>query len=147
MKHKKLLAIVFSFVMLFALGTAAVFAEETATPIQPRFTDFANVWTSLADEGNGLYQISGGATADTYSDWVEVTVTIQAYYSGEGWKDYGGWVWTASGQMSAAVQASRYLNTGTYRVHTVATATRNGVLLETVEAYGDNTVVVRKGSR
>lgn len=138
---KKLLSLVLSVLLMFSVGTTSAFAEnETSVSenngmIEARFSDFMNVYATLYKTSLGFYHVEGGAGVDSTSKWVEVTVTIEACASDGNYYPVEGFEWSASGNFSAATQATRDLSRGTYRAHTVAKCYLNGTLLETVEAY------------
>lgn len=142
---KKLLSVLLSVVMLCAMASTTVYAEEVDTKSDPiieaRYTDFGAVFASLYRLDNGFYHVEGGAATSSSSKWVEITVTIEGYYSGEGFKPVDGFSWSDADYFGASTQATRDLSRGTYRAHTVAKCYRNGVLLETAEAYSPNVIV------
>lgn len=146
MKHKKLLAVVLACVMLFCCASVSAFAAtpasaETST-ISPRYINFSSVWADIYKTNWGYYDVSGGATGYNNDITIEVTIYVESYYSDGEWHQIDDWEITGSGTGIANAAGSRTLSTvGVYRAHTVAEAYRNGVLLETVEAYSTNVVV------
>lgn len=140
---KKLLSLALSFLMLCSVGASSALAEnypDMTTDdevIEARFSDFMNVYATLYKTSLGFYHVEGGAGVDSYSKWVEVTVTIEACNSDGQYYPVDGFEWSASGNLAAATQATRDLLGGSYRAHTVAKCYQDGVLLETVEAYSD----------
>lgn len=146
MKHKKLLAVVLACVMLFCCASISAFAaapnSSEAPSASPRYINFGNVWADIYKTSWGYYDVSGGAAAYSNDITVEVTVYIEAYYNRVGWQRYDDWEETGSGTAIANAAGSRTLSEyGTYRAYTVAEAYRDGVLIETVEAYSTNIIV------
>lgn len=140
---KKALSLVLSIILVCSIGITNVFAEPPTDSmknggiIDARFSDFMNVYATLYETSNGFYHVEGGAGADSPSKWVEVTVTIEGCYSDGKYHVIDGFEWTASGNLTAATQATRDLSGGAYRAHTVAKCYENGVLLETADAYSN----------
>lgn len=140
---KKLLSLALSFLMLCSVGTTSALAEnypDTATDdtvIEARFSDFMNIYASLYETSFGFYHVEGGAGADDPDKWVEVTVTIEGCHSDGNYYPVDGFEWSASGNFSAGVEATRDLAGGAYRAHTVAKCYLNGVLLETIDTYSN----------
>lgn len=140
---KKALALVLSIILVCSIGVTNVFAESNTDSaknsdiIEARFSDFMTVYATLYETSNGFYHVEGGAGADSPSKRVEVTVTIEGFYSDGQYHPVDGLEWTASGNLTAATQATRDLAGGAYRAHTVAKCYENGVLLETADAYSN----------
>lgn len=147
MKLKKLLGVVLACAVLFCCTAVSAFAVaptsvETA-PISPRYVNFSSVWADINKTSWGYYNVSGGAATYSNDITVEVTVYVEGYYSDGQWHQCDDWEVTGSGTALANAAGSRTIDiVGTYRAHTVAEAYRNGVLVETVEAYSTNVVVI-----
>lgn len=143
---KRWIAVLLSVCMLGCCFSANVFADEVAPNgvIEARFSDFASVFATLTyNENTGFCHVEGGAATYNSEKWVEVTLTIERYTSANGFQPVEGLSWSASDYFGTGTQADRDLSRGTYRAHTVAKCYKNGVLLETVEAYSVNVTVPR----
>ena len=141
---KKVVSLLLALVMLCSFSTS-VWAEETSQEpyIEARFSDFTNVFATLTLTDWGFLHVEGGAGTYSSGKWVEVTVTIERYYTDGGFQPVEGFCWTDADYFAAATQATRDTSRGTYRAHTVAKCYMNGVLLETVEAYSNNVAVTK----
>ena len=142
MNMKKIAAIILSVTLLCCFTTGAL-AEDVVTAeqepyIEARFSDFANVFASLTRQDSGFYHVEGGAGTYSSAKWVEITVTIEQYHTNGGFQPVDGFSWSDADYFGASTQATRDLSRGTYRAHTVAKCYRDGVLLETAEAYSPN---------
>ena len=143
---KRWIAMLLSVCMLGCCFSANVFADEVAPDgvIEARFSDFANVYATMTyNSSTGICHVEGGAVTYNGNNWVELTLTVERYTSGSGYQPVDGLSWSASDTVGTGTQANRDLTAGTYRAHTVAKCYRNGVLLETVEAYSANVTVPR----
>ena len=143
---KRWMAMLLSVCMLGCCFSANVFADEAAPggAIEARFSDFGNVFATMTyDSSTGICHVEGGATTYSSKKWVEITLTIEQYTTANGFQPVEGLSWSASDYFGIITQADRDLSRGTYRAHTVAKCYRNGVLLETVEAYSANVTVPR----
>lgn len=136
---KKMLSLLLSLAMLCSFSVGAMAKETDAPPyVEARFTDFLNVFATLTLTDLGFLHVEGGAGTYSSEKWVEVTVTIEQYIDKDtGWEPVEGLVWTDARYTAALTQATRDVSRGTYRAHTVATCYKDGVLLETVEAYSN----------
>lgn len=132
MKKARFAAILLPVALLVSLFASTVFAQEPAP--QPRYTDFSSIYAGIYLEDNGLYAIEGGAAAPNTQKEVHITLTLEEI-QGDEWVVVPGCTWTASGMVSAHTGANRSLNPGVYRAHTEAKVYRDGVLLESAEAY------------
>lgn len=143
MKHKKLLAVVLACVMLFCCASISAFAASPEIPtVSPRYVNFSSVWADIYKTSWGYYDVSGGAAAYSNDVTIEVTVYVEGYYMDGEWHRYDDWEVTGSDTALANAAGSRTLSEyGTYRAHTVAEAYRNGILVETVEAYSTNVAI------
>ena len=138
---KKLLSIILCTLFLCVASTTT-FAESTrsseATPyIEARYNEFTTVYAGLVKTGLGFYHVEGGAGTYDSDLRIDITLTIEGCNSSGNYVPIDGFKWTASDYYAVATQATRALSGGAYRAHTVAKCYRNGVLLETVEAYSD----------
>ena len=143
---KRWIAVLLSVCMLGCCFSVNVFADEAAPGgvIEARFSDFGNVYAPLTyNSDTGFCHVEGGASTYDGTKWVEITLTIEQYTSANGFQPVEGLSWSASDYFGTGTQADRDLSRGTYRAHTVAKCYRNGVLLETVEAYSANVTVPR----
>lgn len=139
---KKVTALLLSLIMLCGFSASAWAEEASPNPyIEARFTHFANVFATLTLTDMGFLHVEGGAGTYSGENWVEMTVTIERYYSGTGFQPVEGFSWSDADYVAAATQATRDTSRGTYRAHTVASCYVNGVLMETVEAYSNNVTV------
>ena len=139
---KKFISLILSTLLLCAFTTTSVFAEnntsfEVDPYIEARYSDFSMVFATLHKNDNGFYEISGGAAAYSNEKLIEVTVTLEGCASDGKYHEISGYKWTDSNYSAALVSATRDLNGGAYRAHTVAKCYLNGTLLETVEAYSN----------
>lgn len=147
MKHKKLLAVVLAFVMLFCCASisasAAVPSNVESPSVSPRYINFSSVWADIYKTSWGYYDVSGGAAAYSNDITVEVTVYVEGLFNGLGWDRYDYWEVTGSGTAIANAAGSRTLSeSGSYRAYTVAEAYRDGQLIETVTAYSPTVLVL-----
>ncbi len=143
---KRWIAVLLSVCMLGCCFSVNVCADE-AMPggvIEARFSDFANVYATMTyNSSTGICHVEGGAVTYNGNNWVELTITVEQYTTANGFQPVEGLSWSASDYAGTGTQANRDLSRGTYRAHTVAKCYRNGVLLETVEAYSANVTVPR----
>ena len=143
---KRWIAVLLSVCMLGCCFSANVFADEAAPGgvIEARFSDFGNVFATMTyNSSTGICHIEGGASTYDGTKWVEITLTVEKYSAANGYQPVDGLSWSASDYFGTGTQANRDLAAGTYRARTVAKCYRNGVLLETVEAYSANVTVPR----
>lgn len=139
---KKIMSLVLSTLFLCSFATTSVFAESnTSTKEEPyieaRYSDFAMVFATLHLKDNGFYEISGGAGCNSGQKLIEVTVTLEACGYDGVYRPVDGYEWTGCDYSSALVSVTRDLPGGSYKTHTVAKCSLNGIVLETVEAYSD----------
>lgn len=138
---KKMISLVLSVFLLCSVSATSAFAEnysnvsEDSSLIEARYSDFMNVYATLYKTSLGFYHVEGGAGVDDPAKWVEITVTIEGCHADGNYYPVEGFEWSASGNLTAATQATRDLAGGSYRAHTVAKCYLNGVLLETVDSY------------
>lgn len=142
MKPKKLLVILLACVMLLSCNVVSAFAAApTDAPTSTnslQYVNFSSVWADIYKTSWGYYDVSGGATTYSNDITIELTVYIETYYS-YGWDRYDDWEITDSDTGLVAAAGSRTLTEmGVYRAHTIAEAYKDGVLIETVEAYSTN---------
>lgn len=140
---KKIVSLFLCGLLLCCTVTTNAFADaETSIPngnsyIEPRYDEFFMVYASLSRTDLGFYHVEGSAGAYDSDLRVDITLTIEGCNSSGNYLPIDGCRWTASGYHSSGTQATRDLPGGAYRAHTVAKCYRNGVLLETVEAYSN----------
>lgn len=132
MKNNRIVSLFLMFVVLVCAISPVAYAD-TNIP-SPRFSDFTSVYAGIYDEGNGIYTMEGGATANSGSKKVVVTLTLEKA-NGNRWEAVPGYSWTASGMISAHTSASRSLSPGTYQAHLHAQVYQGSTLLETADAY------------
>lgn len=132
MKNNRIVSLFLMFVVLVCAISPVSYAD-TNIP-SPRFSDFTSVYAGIYDEGNGIYTMEGGATANSGSKKVVVTLTLEKA-NGNRWEAVPGYSWTASGMISAHTSASRSLSPGTYQAHLHAQVYQGSTLLETADAY------------
>ena len=143
---KRWIAVLLSVCMLGCCFSANVFADEAAPGgvIEARFSDFGNVFATMTyNSSTGICHIEGGASTYDGTKWVEITLTVEKYSAPNGYQPVDGLTCSASDYFGARALAKKKCKAGTYRAHTVAKCYRNGVLLETVEAYSANVTVPR----
>lgn len=138
---KKLLSLVLS-VLLCTCATTSAFAENSQSTkeepyIEARYSQFSMVFATMYRTSNGFYHMEGGAGCYDSEKWLELTMTLEVCGSDGNYHAVDGYIWTDSDYLSVATQATRDLPGGTYRVHTVAKCSLNGVTLETVDAYSN----------
>lgn len=133
---KKLLSLVLCGLLLCCTATST-FAEsfEPSPYVEARFNEFSMVYASMTKTSLGFYHVEGSASTYDNDLRVDITLTIEGCNSSGEYVAIDGFVWTASDYYVAATQGTRSLSGGSYRAHTVAKCYRNGVLLETVDAY------------
>lgn len=140
---KKLISLALCGLILCCTATTTVFGEnEGVVPnansyVEARYAEFSMVYASLSKTSLGFYHVEGSAGTYDNDLRVDITLTIEGCNSSGNYVPIDGFKWTASDYYAAATQATRALSGGAYRAHTVAKCYRNGVLLETVEAYSD----------
>lgn len=141
---KKLLSLVLCSILLcFSILPTAFAENESSTsgastfPIQARYTEFSMVYAGLVQTSTGFYHVEGGAATHDSNLLINVTVTIEGCHADGVYRPVQDFQWSSSGYYSTGAQATRDLAGGAYRAHTVAKCYRNGVLLETVEAYSN----------
>lgn len=141
---KRLLSLALCAILLCCVITTTAFAEnESLTsdvstfPIQARYTEFSMVYAGLVQTSNGFYHVEGGAATHDSDLLINVTVTIEGCHADGVYRPVQDFQWSSSGYYSTGTQAIRDLSGGAYRAHTVAKCYRNGMLLETVEAYSN----------
>lgn len=132
MKKNRLAAFLLTLVMLICATSPISYADNIVQPL--RFSDFSSVYAGIYDEGLGIYTMEGGATANSGSKKVVVTLTLEKIV-GDKWEAVPGYSWTASGMISAHTSASRSLSPGTYQAHLHAQVYQGSTLLETADAY------------
>lgn len=132
MKNNRIVSLFLMLVVLVCAISPVAYAD-TNIP-SPRFSDFTSVYAGIYDEGNGIYTMEGGATANSGSKKVVVTLTLEKA-NGNRWDAVPGYSWTASGMISAHTSASRSLSPGTYQAHLHAQVYQGSTLLETADAY------------
>lgn len=140
---KRILSLVLSGLLLCFTLTPTAFAENETVPstptpcIETRYTEFSMVYAGLYRTSSGFYHVEGSAATYDSDLLINLTVTIEGYYSDGVYRPIKDFQWSSSGYYSTGAQATRDLSSGSYRAHTVAKCYRNGVLLETVEAYSN----------
>ena len=139
---KKILSVLLSVVMLCAMASTTVYAEDVDTKSDPvieaRYSDFGTVFVTFYQRDDGFCHVEGGAVTTSSKKWVEVTVTIEQYHSNGGFQPVDGFSWSDADYFGASTQATRDLYRGTYRAHVVAKCYLDGTLLETAEVYSSN---------
>lgn len=139
---KKLLSLVLSALLLCTFATTSAFAENSASTkeepyIEARYNYFSMAFASIYRTSNGFYHMEGGAGCYDSDKWLDLTMTLEVCGSDGKYHAVEGYTWTDSDYLSVATQATRDLPGGTYRVHTFAKCSRNGVTLETIDVYSD----------
>lgn len=132
MKKNRIAALLLTIVVLICAFPPVSYADNTILPL--RFSDFSSVYAGIYDEGFGIYTMEGGATANSSSKKVVVTLTLEKA-NGNKWEAVPGYSWTASGMIAAHTSASRSLSPGTYQAHLHAEVYQGSTLLETADAY------------
>lgn len=132
MKSNRIVSLFLMFIVLVCAISPVTYADANIP--SPRFSDFTSVYAGIYDEGNGIYTMEGGATANSGSKKVVVTLTLEKA-NGNRWEAVPGYSWTASGMISAHTGASRSLSPGTYQAHLHAQVYQGSTLLETADAY------------
>lgn len=143
---KKLLSLVLSAFLLCTFVTTTAFADNTQSTnedsfIEARYSQFSMAFATMYRTSGGFYHMEGGAGCYDGQKWLELTMTLEGCGSDGEYHPIKGYTWTDSDYSSVATQATRDLPGGTYRVHTYAKCSLNGVTLETVDVYSDTVYV------
>jgi len=139
---KKLLSLVLSAFLLCTFATTTAFADNSQATnedsfIEARYSQFSMAFATMYKTSSGFYHMEGGAGCYDNQKWLELTMTLEGCGSDGKYHPIDGYTWTDSDYSSVATQATRDLPGGTYRVHTFAKCSLNGVTLETIDVYSD----------
>lgn len=88
MMKNRLAAFLLTLVMLICATSPISYADNTVQPL--RFSDFSSVYAGIYDEGLGIYTMEGGATANSGSKKVVVTLTLEKIV-GDKWEAVPGY--------------------------------------------------------
>lgn len=139
---KKLLSLSLCLMLLCTFAATTAFADNnTSTKVDPyieaRYTDFSMIYATLAENRYGFYEISGGAGTYSNEKWIEVTVTLEACHMDGEYYPVDDFEWSAANYSTAGTFATRDLPGGSYRTHTHAVCSLNGIVLEEEDVYSN----------
>lgn len=145
---KKILSLVLVCIMMTSLLAFPACANEIDTYEPPidieEYQYFDNCWAGIASNGDGTYDVLGGAGSTRSNLHIYVTVTLQkrAVGSTSGWTEVTHW--DGDGAFSASAGATRSIHVaGTYRAVTNASIyDQYNNFLEAVSATS-STVTIR----
>lgn len=123
---KKILALVCTFCLLFAMGTQAMAVTveqdidtDVADQIQPRYTDIVDLYAFLtvdSDTANVYVEATGSSSVTK----ITIQAILQKKSSSGSWTTVKSWSGTTSDN-SATLDKSYPVSSGTYRVYATAT--------------------------